>query len=524
MLRTVTNFRNTVSVFVASMVCFGVLLVISVILITFSPQVQAQSSSGSSSTSRINVLVHSNDRSNLPTYSVFSADSKPYNLTYGEWTAKWWQWGYSIPKNINPAYDNAGKNCAQKQNGPVWFLAGTFGHSVNRACTIPTKKAILFPILNSECSFAEFPKIKTFSELRTCAKSTQDQVTMLNASIDGVPILNLEKYRIQSPVFNFTLPQNNIIGMPANTTTEAIADGNWVFLKPLSPGIHKLMFKGGVQQRTKIEGNSNNGSGGSFAFPSGWDFETTYDLTISNATNGYHYSYSNQGLIIEQRNMTITTASQHNMVKLLADMVRDRVYDAVNLLEMTSKEPAVQNVSFANFITKQYMGIPSNMDLPKRQVAQDILARDNDFGTIYFLTPRADVYIGEPFPDQKQLPRLNYADRDWYKGVFATNNTYISEVFMSASIHRPATAIAIPVYSFQDDTTSKTNNKLISGYWVGIVDLRSIQQSIRNLNFTNSERVLVVDHNGTAIVDYSSPSSAVNNNNNLSSTKLKDFS
>lgn len=96
---------------------------------------------------------------------------------------------------------------------------------------------------------------------------------------------------------------------------------------------------------------------------------------------------------------------------------------------------------------------------------------------------------------------------------------------MSASIHRPATAIAIPVYGFQDDTTtSKTNNKLISGYWVGIVDLCSIQQSIRNLNFTNSERVLVVDHNGTAIVDYSSPSSAVNNNNNLSSTKLKDFS
>jgi hypothetical protein len=288
------------------------------------------------------------------------------------------------------------------------------------------------------------------------------------------------------------------------------------------------MFKGGVQQQTKIEANSNNGSGGSFAFPSGWDFETTYDLTISNATNGYHYSYSNQSSLIEQRNMTITTASQHNMVKLLADMVRDRVYDAVNLLEMTSKEPAVQNVSFANFITKQYMGIPSNMDLPKRQVAQDILARDKDFGTVYFLTPRADVYIGEPFPDQKQLPRLNYADRDWYKGVFATNNTYISEVFMSASIHRPATAIAIPVYSLEDNTTtSKTNNKLISGYWVGIVDLRSIQQSIRNLNFINGERVLVVDHNGTAIVDYSFPSTAANNNNNnnnLSSTKLKDFS
>ena len=101
--------------------------------------------------------------------------------------------------------------------------------------------------MNSECSFAEFPKLRTLSELRVCAKTIQDQVTTLNASVDGVPIPNLQKYRIQSPPFNFTLPQNNILGLPSNITTQAIADGNWVFLKPLSPGNHKIMFKGGVQ-------------------------------------------------------------------------------------------------------------------------------------------------------------------------------------------------------------------------------------------------------------------------------------
>jgi hypothetical protein len=101
---------------------------------------------------------------------------------------------------------------------------------------------------------------------------------------------------------------------------------------------------------------------------------------------------------------------------------------------------------------------------------------------------------------------------------------------MSASIHVPATAIATPVYSLQDNTTtntSKTTNKPISGYWVGILDLPSIQQSIKNLNLTNDERIVVVDHNGTAIVDYSpSSSSAANNNNNknISSSKLEDFS
>ena len=78
MRRTVTNSRNTASVFIASMVCFLVLLIISVTLITLSPQLQAQSSnissSGSgSSKSSSNVMFHSNDRGTLHIFiSVFS--------------------------------------------------------------------------------------------------------------------------------------------------------------------------------------------------------------------------------------------------------------------------------------------------------------------------------------------------------------------------------------------------------------------------------------------------------------------
>ena len=99
---------------------------------------------------------------------------------------------------------------------------------------------------------------------------------------------------------------------------------------------------------------------------------------------------------------------------------------------------------------------------------------------------------------------------------------------MSASIHAPAIAIATPVYALQDNNTAITNSKIcnnhkvISGYWVEILDLRSIQGSIKDLNLTNDERLVVVDHNGTAIVDYSPSSSAANND--ISSTKLEDFS
>jgi predicted PurR-regulated permease PerM len=49
----------------------------------------------------------------------FTADSKPYGLTYGEWTAKWWQRTYlPVPKDVNPAYDDSGKYCSNGQSDP----------------------------------------------------------------------------------------------------------------------------------------------------------------------------------------------------------------------------------------------------------------------------------------------------------------------------------------------------------------------------------------------------------------------
>ena len=43
----------------------------------------------------------------------------------------------------------------------------------------------------------------------------------------------------------------------------------------------------------------------------------------------------------------------------------------------------------------------------------------------FFTTPKADIYLGEPFFQQEQLQRLNYADSEWYKGItnIINNNT-----------------------------------------------------------------------------------------------------
>jgi|ERR671910_430012 hypothetical protein len=138
------------------------------------------------------------------------------------------------------------------------------------------KNLTIFTILNSECSFAEFPNLKTEEQLRQCAKQMQDSVVHLEASIDGIPLTGLEKYRIQSPLFNFTLPENNILGLPSQTTS-AVSDGNWVFLKPSLPvGNHTIYFKDGLK-------NVTDNISHEFAGPYGWDYPNTYHITTTAA-------------------------------------------------------------------------------------------------------------------------------------------------------------------------------------------------------------------------------------------------
>ena len=123
-----------------------------------------------SNMSRISNTTNPVNNSNMTTTpTAFSTDTIQHNITYGEWTARWWQWLYSIPEERNPAADETGANCHEGQSGPVWFLAGTFGGLNERVCTIPAGKSLLFPVVNQMCTFIDYPNLQTETELRSCA-------------------------------------------------------------------------------------------------------------------------------------------------------------------------------------------------------------------------------------------------------------------------------------------------------------------------------------------------------------------
>jgi len=205
-------------------------------------------------------------------------------------------------------------------------------------------------------------------------------------------------------------------------------------------------------------------------------------------------------------------APQEGQLYHLGTTVKQRIDSSIDVMRTTSTDPSVRSAYSLPLISTAQMGIPEDADTAKRAVAKKILADHSDFASIFFLTPTGDLYIGEPFDQQKQLPRLNYADRDWYQGVVSTNDAYVSSVFMSAAIHKPAIAIAVPVYA-------EEGSKMISGYWVAIVDLEEIEKSLQQSAADSGSRIILVDHNGVGVVDTASDSDELKSFSGLASVE-----
>jgi len=152
----------------------------------------------------------------------------------------------SLPVDQNPFFDETGcQNGANGQSGPVWFLTSVINTSgtAKRDCTVPAGKALFFPIINVECSTVEPDPFhgNNEAELRTCA--TSFQFGNVVAKIDGVDIQNLDHYLVQSPLFSFTVPEDNVLGVPAGTG-QSVSNGYYLMLAPLSVGIHTIDFGG----------------------------------------------------------------------------------------------------------------------------------------------------------------------------------------------------------------------------------------------------------------------------------------
>ena len=179
--------------------------------------------------------------------------------SYNELASKWTNWVVAEPIATNPAFDPDGRFCDRNQHGNVWFLASTFGGIVDRTCEVPAGKAIFISLGGAFVSFApEFPaagdpclQLATSVERVRCDVNEDIPVApeiAFEVTLDGVPVNDLFAFRAQSQPGGFTLriPNPSLLtdlGIAPGDRSTAVADGYFLYLKPLSPGEHTLNLR-----------------------------------------------------------------------------------------------------------------------------------------------------------------------------------------------------------------------------------------------------------------------------------------
>jgi hypothetical protein len=168
-------------------------------------------------------------------------------------------------------------------------LTGTFGNigPIKRKCIIPARKAIFFPVLVKEDSFAEDSDLKMEADLIRRCEQAMNRLINIEAFIDEQKMENLENYRVQSKVFDLIFPEENVYSVRPGST-RSVCDGYWLFVKPLEAGTHSIFFKG---ETLLEEPYTINQLKGNTVHSSIWKhldnkqtfkLEVFYDLTIAN--------------------------------------------------------------------------------------------------------------------------------------------------------------------------------------------------------------------------------------------------
>jgi hypothetical protein len=173
---------------------------------------------------------------------VLPPNSRVQGMTYGEWSVEWWQYVFSLPMDQNPLVGATGAECAFELDSNVAVVVVDPLSPEPIECEVPAGTTLFLDILSAECSTLEAPPFYggNEEELRACAQAFI--LHDLEATIDGVAIQNIEAYIHTSPLFEFTLPADNILEVEAGLTAQSVSYGAHLMLAPLTPGEHTIQF------------------------------------------------------------------------------------------------------------------------------------------------------------------------------------------------------------------------------------------------------------------------------------------
>lgn len=183
---------------------------------------------------------------------VFPPKAVVLGKTREEWMVEWYRWYTRFDCAHAPGFDTTGVLQNQNQPNGVFFLAGKKGTWMPLQVTVPSGKRIFLSMPNIMALYpsAYIGTPAPDQTLEEYLKIRMDNIlsnTSGNYMLLDSDSLNLDGYQTWTGLFTF-YPNPDLRTCWLNSLNpqgqECIAGGNFVMLKPLSPGWHTIK-KGG---------------------------------------------------------------------------------------------------------------------------------------------------------------------------------------------------------------------------------------------------------------------------------------
>ena len=200
-------------------------------------------------------------------YPEIATGDQIYGRSLEHWAKEFWQWNVATRVDNIPVDEKTGlQGCIKGSDSEdkMIFLIDGYGMTYSGQCTISSAKPILVPLLISDedAGSTTDPRVvpgkiegywasaKDYNEVFKSWEVRLDNKTLFKrAGNEEVNIGLLSQILVRNSSF-FTLnvpPENKFDNKPGSY--EAVVDGYYLVLNPLSPGRHLLEYKYTQEQR-----------------------------------------------------------------------------------------------------------------------------------------------------------------------------------------------------------------------------------------------------------------------------------
>lgn len=226
--------------------------------------------------------------------------------------------------------------------------------------------------------------------------------------------------------------------------------------------------------------------------------------------------------ISQKRNDSNLSSGLTNMslISTVSQKIQEEVTNLMNYVSQSNndnnKVGRIPMIDLTSAMISKYHGIPSYLDVERRNEAKSLLENNPSLSYVGLLLPNGERYFGEPYyPYQINSSISNFAFRDHFIEAVKTKQPYLSNVLKTVTTGESVAILADPIYADKE-----FENRLVGVMVLGVnlTYFDGILNSILPPD-NNNTRIMILDNNGGKIADSKQHKKTIESFDNLQSFK-----